>query len=183
MNRLIVLEIDGLDIEPLMADERLENIRRLLDSGVYGELEGEADSEAAAPAPYADFAEVNDYVDRGEDPLLHFVLDAPAPSQLDLRLGTLLERLDDRTAVLLHTPRMLGEGCFALAGPGVPALGELFGVRYTDLAPAILRLAGHDPGRSSRLADLIGSVDPPQYSDEEAEAIVRERLSGLGYIG
>ena len=56
-------------------------------------------------------------------------------------------------------------------------------VGYSDLAPAILRLAGHDSGQRSRLADLLRADEPTGYSDEEAEAIVRERLSGLGYIG
>lgn len=183
MNRLIVLEIDGFEIESLIADHRLENIHRLLDSGTYGRLESDAAGEAAVPAPYGDFEVVLHQVESGEGPLLHFVLDAPGNLRLDGQLGLLLERLDDRTAILIHTPRTVADGCFALAGPGVPPLGRLAGIAYADLAPAILRLAGHDSGPRSALADLLGAEAPPAYTDEEAEAIVRERLSGLGYIG
>ncbi len=73
-------------------------------------------------------------------------------------------------------------GAFILAGPGWPAAGELGGVTLLDLSPTLLGLAGYDipstmQGRSLAPAAAPGGPAP------DAEAIIRERLSGLGYLG
>ena len=73
-------------------------------------------------------------------------------------------------------------GSFLLAGSGVPALGELTGAHLLDIAPTLLELGGHDVPTGMQGRSLLGRVEaPPAYSDE-AEAIVRDRLSGLGYV-
>jgi predicted AlkP superfamily phosphohydrolase/phosphomutase len=76
-------------------------------------------------------------------------------------------------------------GAFVLAGPGVPAAGEIEGARLLDVAPTLLALAGYDvpdamQGRSI-LADAPPGPGPPGMSAEQEEEI-RRRLSGLGYI-
>jgi len=76
-------------------------------------------------------------------------------------------------------------GAFVLAGPGIPAVGELQGVRLLDMAPTLLELAGYDvpdsmQGRALPLG--VGPAGPGRDRDPEDERTVRERLAGLGYI-
>ena len=78
-------------------------------------------------------------------------------------------------------------GAFILAGPGVPAVGEVQGAHLLDVAPTLLELGGYDVPSSMHGRSLVAclSANPaagPAYSEED-EAIVHERLSGLGYIG
>jgi predicted AlkP superfamily phosphohydrolase/phosphomutase len=76
-------------------------------------------------------------------------------------------------------------GAFVLAGPGVPALGEIPGVHVLDLAPTLLRLAGLEVPEglrsASALATALGSSTTVADADE-FESLVRDRLSGLGYV-
>ncbi|HEU5217743.1 MAG TPA: alkaline phosphatase family protein [Gemmatimonadales bacterium] len=79
-------------------------------------------------------------------------------------------------------------GGFILAGPGWPAVGELTGVRLLDLAPTLLAHAGHDVPSTMQGRSLAGvrGGDPGAGGSglsEEGERIIRERLSGLGYLG
>lgn len=78
-------------------------------------------------------------------------------------------------------------GAFVLAGPGLPAGGEVEGVHLLDLAPTLLELGGYDVPPAmrspSRLSGLMAEAATPVGVDTDGEAIVRERLSGLGYIG
>lgn len=80
-------------------------------------------------------------------------------------------------------------GAFILAGPGVPAAGEVDGVHLLDLAPTLLELGGYDvppamrdrtplSGLADASAALAGAGTHP-----DGDAIVHDRLSGLGYIG
>jgi predicted AlkP superfamily phosphohydrolase/phosphomutase len=77
-------------------------------------------------------------------------------------------------------------GAFILAGGGNPLLGEVTGAHLLDLAPTLLTLGGYDvpasmQGRllTSRQSETPGPDAGLPASDEE---IVRQRLSGLGYI-
>ena len=77
-------------------------------------------------------------------------------------------------------------GAFILVAPNSPLSGEVSGARLLDIAPTLLELAGHEipcsmQGRSlaSEKHDQVPSVD---QDHRDAERIVRERLSGLGYI-
>jgi predicted AlkP superfamily phosphohydrolase/phosphomutase len=77
-------------------------------------------------------------------------------------------------------------GAFALAAPGCPLLGEIEGAHLLDIAPTLLQLGGYDvpptmQGRSllsleAELATIGAGFSPDQ------ESIIRNRLSGLGYI-
>jgi predicted AlkP superfamily phosphohydrolase/phosphomutase len=77
-------------------------------------------------------------------------------------------------------------GSFILAAAGSPLKGEIAGAHIMQMAPALLELGGYDvpttmqgtsllAGQTARPADG-GALSP------DGEEIIRERLSGLGYI-
>lgn len=86
-------------------------------------------------------------------------------------------------------------GAFILAGPGIPDAGEVEGAHLLDMAPTLLRAGGFDVPDTMQGRDILGpdlprtgesgeaspDLEPPPPVDEEA--LVRERLKGLGYIG
>lgn len=183
MNRLLVLELDGIDGDSLMGDEGLANVRRLLDAGVHGRLEGEAEAAPALPALLDDFERIHERLDADSSHLMHFILDPPTAAAFDVDLGRVLERLDGDTTLLIHSRRDEREGYFVMAGPGVPAIGAIEGVAFADLAPALMKLGGHEVDMDSPLADLLSVATEDEYSEDDIEAIIRERLNGLGYIG
>jgi predicted AlkP superfamily phosphohydrolase/phosphomutase len=76
-------------------------------------------------------------------------------------------------------------GAFILAAPNVPPLGELQGVRLLDIAPTLMEVGGYEipesfQGRSVFRGSLAAS--PSTAYAEHGEEIIRQRLSGLGYI-
>lgn len=73
-------------------------------------------------------------------------------------------------------------GAFILAGPRWPAAGELQGVRLLDLAPTLLGHAGYDIPSTMQGRSLAAPRGPGESPSAEGERIIRERLSGLGYI-
>ena len=77
-------------------------------------------------------------------------------------------------------------GIFILASANNPLSGEINGAHILDIAPTLLELAGYDIPASMQGKSLVSdrSLDEPPSSDltAEEEAILRERLSGLGYI-
>lgn len=78
-------------------------------------------------------------------------------------------------------------GSFLLASSHNPLRGELEGARLLDIAPTLLELGEYDippsmQGRSLVAGQALCVPAEGGYSDD-AEAIVRDRLSGLGYIG
>jgi predicted AlkP superfamily phosphohydrolase/phosphomutase len=78
-------------------------------------------------------------------------------------------------------------GAFILAGSNVPLQGLVDGAHLLDMAPTLLELGGYDvpsimQGRSLATGHLAGTGDMSQQ-DLDDETLVRERLSGLGYIG
>jgi predicted AlkP superfamily phosphohydrolase/phosphomutase len=79
-------------------------------------------------------------------------------------------------------------GAFILASPNLPPRGEFDGARLLDIAPTLLAVGGYEvpdsmQGRSivAREPLLAGAVAGEGYAKEHEE-LVRERLSGLGYI-
>ncbi|MGH7566947.1 MAG: alkaline phosphatase family protein, partial [Gemmatimonadota bacterium] len=77
-------------------------------------------------------------------------------------------------------------GAFVLAGPGVDRHGEIQGARLLDIAPTLLALGGYDvPEGMQGRSLLAGSASGPEEPglNEAAEAVIRRRLSGLGYLG
>ena len=76
-------------------------------------------------------------------------------------------------------------GAFILAGSHVPPSGQRDGAHLLDMAPTLLELAGHDipssmQGRSFASAESV-ATSSTGYTPVEEE-ILRNRLSGLGYI-
>jgi predicted AlkP superfamily phosphohydrolase/phosphomutase len=74
-------------------------------------------------------------------------------------------------------------GSFILAGPRFPAVGELSGVKLLDIAPTLLELGGYDVPSSMQGRSLAGGTRVMEGLSEDGERIIRDRLSGLGYLG
>ncbi len=76
-------------------------------------------------------------------------------------------------------------GAFILAAPGLPLNGPIEGARLLDMAPTLLDLAGLEVPSSFQGRSLIQGASrssvTPAHEDDEAR--VRDRLSGLGYLG
>lgn len=76
-------------------------------------------------------------------------------------------------------------GAFILAAPNVPALGKLTGARLLDMAPTLLEVGGFEIPESFQGRSLFGGSlgqDGGPTGSARGEEIIRERLSGLGYI-
>ncbi len=77
-------------------------------------------------------------------------------------------------------------GAFILAAPNVPALGELQGARLLDIAPTLMEVGGYETPASFQGRSLFaGSLADARANDglsADGEEIIRQRLSGLGYI-
>ena len=77
-------------------------------------------------------------------------------------------------------------GSFILAASNNPLHGEIAGAHLLDMAPTLLELGGYDIPKSMQGRSLVagktlsGAVDIGYSADEEE--LVRQRLSGLGYI-
>ena len=104
---------------------------------------------------------------------------------LDTEWGTLLELLDNDTAILIVSAYK-AESSFILVAPNNPLYGEIEGVYSLDLAPTLLELGGDIlpeliQGKSLVAGKTLSAAGEAGYSQEEEE-IVRERLKGLGYI-
>lgn len=78
-------------------------------------------------------------------------------------------------------------GAFVLAGPTVPPAGEQQGWRLLDVAPTLLELAGYETPPSMQGSCRLQPSKPGDASMDpaalEGDAILRERLRGLGYLG
>ncbi len=78
-------------------------------------------------------------------------------------------------------------GSFILAAPNSPLQGEVTGAHLLDIAPTLMDLGGYEIPASMQGRSLVAGrrFEEPangDYTDDD-ETIVRERLSGLGYIG
>lgn len=123
---------------------------------------------------------------RGSSPDLELI--SALYLHLDEQIGHLLELLDEDTLIVLLSAYGIQqtEGCFIIAAPNNPIRGELQNLHLLDIAPTILQLGGYTlpnglPGKSL-VADLALDEFSSAELTEEEEAILRERLSGLGYI-
>ena len=77
-------------------------------------------------------------------------------------------------------------GGFILAAPGSPLRGELAGAHIMHMAPTLLELGGYDLPTAMQGTSLLGgrglgAAERPAVPPD-GEAIIRERLRGLGYI-
>jgi hypothetical protein len=77
-------------------------------------------------------------------------------------------------------------GAFILAGANLPLSGEVQGARLLDIAPTLLELGGYDVPTSMQGQSLVSGARLEAASTEalttSEEDILRERLSGLGYV-
>jgi predicted AlkP superfamily phosphohydrolase/phosphomutase len=78
-------------------------------------------------------------------------------------------------------------GSFILAASNSPLHGEITGAKLLDIAPTLLELGGYEIPSSMQGQSLVAGrqVEETPNGDytSDDETIVRERLSGLGYIG
>jgi predicted AlkP superfamily phosphohydrolase/phosphomutase len=75
-------------------------------------------------------------------------------------------------------------GAFILASVNNPLQNEIQGTHILDIAPTLLELGGYDIPNSMQGTSLVSGRNlsaQPDLSEDE-KAILRERLSGLGYI-
>lgn len=203
--KILVLYLQGAKRAKLFGDERLENLRHLMDMGCFGELDGnpqewnvlarhethtltlaefltQADQDVAT---FEDFGALQsklasgqwDYCqltaafqdgDRSSDPYLDF----------DRGLGEALQNLSDDTMILV-----MGEGCFVLVSANNPISGYQNGSSL-DITPTMLELAGYPLPASTEGRSWVAGMELNNTSGltDDEQALLRERLSGLGYI-
>ena len=77
-------------------------------------------------------------------------------------------------------------GFFILAAPNSPSGGEIEGASLIDIVPTLLELGGYDILASmqgqSLVSDTVLTAATETALTADEEEILRERLSGLGYI-
>ncbi|GIW88205.1 MAG: phosphodiesterase [Isosphaeraceae bacterium] len=73
-------------------------------------------------------------------------------------------------------------GAFVLASPRCPLAGEVHGARLLDIAPTLLELAGCDIPPSMQGRSLVSGLPASPPPDLDDNQVIRDRLSGLGYI-
>ncbi len=208
--KILVLDFQGAESKSLFGDERLETLRRLMDMGCFGELKGEASGwdilarqenhtltlveflEQADKqcARYEDFKALAnrletpdwDYYQLTDAGLMNAGDSASAADEylrLDRELGDVLQYLSDDTVIAI-----LGEGCFVLVSGNNPISGEHRDGAVADVAPTLLELAGYPLPAGTAGKSWVAGMELNSASGltDEEEAILRERLSGLGYI-
>lgn len=118
---------------------------------------------------------------------------------LDKQVGSMLELLDDETLLLVVSPRGIksspstgasqpvqpAEGMFVLIAPNCPLSGEYQGASLLDMVPTMLDLIGREIPTTMQGTSLVARMqkkdsEPGAAVDEEA--LLRDRLAGLGYI-
>lgn len=73
-------------------------------------------------------------------------------------------------------------GAFILASTNNPLRGEVEGARLLDMAPTLLELAGCDVPASMQGRSLVSGMPAAPVDNLDDNQIIRDRLSGLGYI-
>jgi hypothetical protein len=189
--RILLVGLEDATPERLLENEDLASLRHLMGLGTYGHLRS-----AEPTTPCSDLVFVRNLLTAHAREYIQLVGRGVDEGVLDAEVGHLLELLAEDTVVLAMTapgtePTDPGSapptGAFILAVPQGPALGHVESATVMDLATTLLELIGAErpaslPGRSL----LAGQTERRLQGDEELdpdEALVRERLSGLGYIG
>jgi len=133
-------------------------------------------------------------IEAGAETLQRLLADQPAQLQdfplfLDEQIGSLLEFLSEETVLLVlftHKAHNTIESGFILASANNPLHAEVHGARLLDMSPTLLQLAGEDIPISMQGKSLVAGIDLEQGSNaglsQDEEELLRERLSGLGYI-
>ena len=73
-------------------------------------------------------------------------------------------------------------GMFILAAPNCPLSGEFEGAKLLDIAPTLLDLAGYEVPDTMQGRSLVAGLDKRGGDSGEGDAIIHDRLAGLGYI-
>lgn len=202
---VLVLNFPGAERETLFSDERLENLRRLMDMGCFGALSGSGEWNVLArqenhtltlmeyfqqadklcvdttdPVALREKLSVGDW-----DYLQYAAASYPADNwsaddylRLDHDLGEVLQELSDDTVIAI-----LGKGCFALVSANNPISGEHNG-STSDVAPTLVQLAGFPLPSVTEGKSWVEGMELNNAAGltEDEQQILRDRLSGLGYI-
>lgn len=210
--KILVLDFQGAEAKNLFGDERLENIRRLMDMGCFGTLNdetsdwnvlarqenhtltlpeylGQADKQCANFDDFSalrsnlesddwDYYQLTDIGLKNASGLAE-VNSAENYLRLDQELGKVLQQLSDDTIIAI-----LGDECFVLVSGNNPISGEYKDGSVSDIAPTLLELAGYPLPSAAEGKSWVAGMELKSTSGltEEEEAMLRERLSGLGYI-
>jgi predicted AlkP superfamily phosphohydrolase/phosphomutase len=77
-------------------------------------------------------------------------------------------------------------GAFILAASNSPIQGEIQNLGILDISPTLLEIAGYEIPSTMQGKSLVDGLDllgkSPEELSEEEQALLKERLSGLGYI-
>ena len=202
---VLILNFPGAERETLFSDERLENLRRLMDMGCFGALSGSGEWNVLArqenhtltlmeyfqqadklcvdttdPVTLREKLSVGDW-----DYLQYAAASYPADNwsaddylRLDNDLGEVLQELSDDTVIAI-----LGKGCFALVSANNPISGEHNG-STSDVAPTLVQLAGFPLPSVTEGKSWVAGMELNNAAGltEDEQQILRDRLSGLGYI-
>jgi hypothetical protein len=135
---------------------------------------------------FADFVSLTGKLQAGEWDYCQLTLaSSPADNgsafdilDLDRQVGELLQFLSDDTIIAV-----IGAGCFVLVSANNPINGEYKGGSTLDVAPTLLELAGYPLPASVEGKSWVTGMELSSSSlTAEEEEILRDRLSGLGYI-
>ena len=203
--KIFVMHLQGATRAQLFSDERLENLRRLMDMGCFGELEGNSAEwnilarhethtltlgeflvqAGKDVASLDDFAALQTKLESGrwDCVLLNVSFQAGSGSaestlDFDQKLGNSLQYLTDDTLLAV-----VGENCFVLVAGSNPIAGYQDGSTL-DLTPTMLELAGYPLPAATEGKSWVAGMELNNTSglSEDEQAMLRERLSGLGYI-
>lgn len=202
---VLVLNFAGAEPKTLFGDERLENLRRLMDMGCFGTLSGSGEWNVLARqeahtltlmeyfqqadklcVDTADAVTLREKLSVGDwDYLQYTAASYPADNwsaddylRLDTDLGEVLQELDDDTSITI-----LGNGCFVLVSANNPISGEHNG-STADVAPTLVQLAGYPLPSATEGKSWVAGMELNNASGltEDEQQILRDRLSGLGYV-
>ena len=126
--------------------------------------------------------EISQSANDGKDLLADYYL------HLDEGIGTILELLDDSTIVLVVSMCVTKplDGSFILASSNNPLMGEVEGANLLDIIPTVLELSGYEVPATMQGKSLVAGKTLHEGKDmdlsAEEEEILREQLSGLGYL-
>jgi hypothetical protein len=203
---VLVLHFPGAKRAVLFTDERLENLRRLMDMGCFGPLTAsgewnvlarqenhtltlmeyfqQADKlcvETSDPVTLREKLSVGDW-----DYLQYTAASYPADDwsaddslRLDQEVGEALQELSDDTVITI-----LGADCFVLVSANNPISGEYSGGVAADIAPTLVQLTGFPLPSAAEGTSWVAGMELNNSSGLTADEqqILRDRLSGLGYI-
>ncbi|MBI4761653.1 MAG: hypothetical protein ACOYYF_18395 [Chloroflexota bacterium] len=203
---ILVLNFPGAERAALFSDERLENLRRLMDMGCFGALAASGEWNVLARQEHHTLTLMEYFqqadklcVDTGDpltlreklsvgdwDYLQYTAASFPADNwsaddylRLDHDLGEALQELSDDTVILI-----LGRDCFVLVSANNPISGEYSGGSAADIAPTLVQLAGFPLPSLTEGKSWVQGMELNDSSGLTADEqqILRDRLSGLGYI-